>query len=90
MTDSEIHLLVDGVANIKKLIIYLAVYKAHTFVSDFVMNNIRDSFFNMNEKLSHANLNEFFTEKKYVHLELEAITDKIVVKIRHIVFCILE
>ena len=90
LTESEMQLLVDGAANVKRLITYLAVCKAHTFISDFVMSNIRDSFFNMNEKVSHANFNEFFNEKKYVHPELEAITDKTVAKIRQIVFRIFE
>ena len=90
LTESEMQLLVEGAANVKRLITYLAVCKAHTFISDFVMSNIRDSFFNMNEKVSHANFNEFFNEKKYVHPELEAITDKTVAKIRQIVFRIFE
>ena len=90
LTETEIRLLVDGTASVKRLITYLAVCKAHNFISDFVIDNIRESFFNMNEKVSHANFNEFFNEKKHLHTELEAVTDKTVAKMRQIVFRILE
>lgn len=65
LTEYQLTLLVDGVASVKRLITYLAVCKAHAFIADFVMINVRDSFFNMNEKVSHANFNEFFNEKKW-------------------------
>ena len=90
LTEYQLTLLVDGVASVKRLITYLAVCKSHTFIADFVMINVRDSFFNMNEKVSHANFNEFFNEKKYIHPELEAITEQTVAKVRQVVFRILE
>lgn len=90
LTEYQLTLLVDGVASVKRLITYLAVCKAHAFIADFVMINVRDSFFNMNEKVSHANFNEFFNEKKYIHPELEAITEQTVAKVRQVVFRILE
>lgn len=44
----------------------------------------------MHEKITHANFNEFFNERKYVHPELEAITDLTLRKIRQVIFRILE
>lgn len=44
----------------------------------------------MQEKVTYANFNEFFNEKKYIHSELESITDLTVKKIRQVVFKILE
>ena len=44
----------------------------------------------MNEKITYANFNEFFNEKKYIHPELESITDLTVNKIRQVIFRILE
>jgi hypothetical protein len=44
----------------------------------------------MNERISHANFNEFFNEKKYEHPELEQISDLTVAKMRQVIFRILE
>jgi hypothetical protein len=70
--------------------VLLAICKAHAFVYDFITENVRESFYNMNERISHANFNEFFNEKKYEHPELEQISDLTVAKMRQVIFRILE
>ena len=90
LNESELELLVYGSNSVKRLILLLAICKAHTFIFDFIFINVRECFFNMHEKVTHANFNEFFNEKKYIHPELESITDLTVSKVRQVVFRILE
>ena len=90
LNESELELLVHGSNSVKRLILLLAICKAHTFIFDFIFINVRECFFNMHEKVTHANFNEFFNEKKYIHPELESITDLTVSKVRQVVFRILE
>ena len=90
LNESEIELLVYGNNSIKRLILLLSICKAHALIFDFIFVNVRECFFNMNEKVTHANFNEFFNEKKYIHPELESITDLTANKIRQVVFKILE
>lgn len=90
LNETELVLLVSGNNSIRRLILLLAICKAHALVFDFIFVNVRDCFFNMQEKVTHANFNKFFNEKKYVHPELESITDFTVNKIRQVIFKILE
>ena len=90
LNEIELDLLVSGNNSVKRLLLLLAICKAHTLIYDFIVGNVRDCFFNMNEKVTYANFNEFFNEKKYVHPELESITDVTVNKIRQVIFRILE
>ena len=71
LNECEQELLVEGNNSIKRLILLLAICKAHALVFDFISVNVRECFFNMDEKVTHANFNEFFNEKKYIHPELE-------------------
>lgn len=90
LNECEQELLVEGNNSIRRLILLLAICKAHALVFDFISVNVRECFFNMDEKVTHANFNEFFNEKKYIHPELETITDLTIGKIRQVVFKILE
>ena len=55
LNEDEQDLLVSGSNSIKRLILLLAICKAHTLIFDFLFFNVRESFFNMNEKVTHAN-----------------------------------
>lgn len=90
LNDDELEQLVHGTAAVRRLILILAICKAHSLVYDFISQNVRECFFNQSEKVTHANFNEFFNEKRYVHSELEAITDNTVAKIRQTIFKMLE
>ena len=90
MNEVELSLLVEGTAAVRRLIVLLAICKAHSFIFDFISENVRECFYNQYEKVTQANFNEFFNEKKYIHPELEAVTDQTVAKMRQVVFRILE
>lgn len=51
---------------------------------------MREAFYSLHDRVSYANFNEFFNEKKYIHPELEAITELTIAKIRQVVFRIME
>lgn len=60
------------------------------FYLDFIRENVREAFYSLHDRVSYANFNEFFNEKKYIHPELEAITELTIAKIRQVVFRIME
>lgn len=90
LTEDELSALLDGSASIRRQMVLLAICKAHPFIYDFLTENVRDAFFMMREKVSFANFNEFFNEKKYEHPELNNVTDVTVAKMRQVVFRIME
>lgn len=90
LNEEELQLLIDGSMAVRRQIVLLAICKAHPFIFDFIRENVREAFYALHEKISHANFNEFFNEKRYVHPELEAITDLTVAKMRQVTFRILE
>ena len=90
LNEAEQELLVNGSNAVRRLLLLLAICKAHQLIFDFIAVNVRGCFYNMCEKVTHATFNEFFNEKKYVHPELETITDLTVSKIRQVIFRILE
>lgn len=90
LSEDELSALLDGSASIRRQMVLLAICKAHPFIYDFLTENVRDTFFMMREKVSFANFNEFFNEKKYEHPELNNVTDVTVAKMRQVVFRIME
>ena len=87
---AELDMLVNGTVAVRRLIVLLAICKAHSFIYDFISENVRDCFYNQYEKISHANFNEFYNEKKYEHPEIEQVSELTVTKMRQVVFRILE
>jgi predicted transcriptional regulator len=90
LSEDELLTLLEGSVPVRRQMILLAICKAHPFIYDFLTENVRDAFFMMREKVSFANFNEFFNEKKYDHPELNDITDVTVAKMRQVVFRIME
>lgn len=90
LNDAELDFLVNGNVAIRRSIILLAICKAHPFVFDYITEQVRNSFYNMQEHVTYASFNEFFNEKKYEHPELEQITDLTVAKMRQVIFHIME
>ena len=90
LNDVELDLLVNGNIAVRRVIVLLAICKAHPFVYDYVTEQVRSIFYNMQERVTYASFNEFFNEKKYEHPELEQITDLTVAKMRQVIFHIME
>lgn len=90
LNEAELNMLVNGTVAVRRLIVLLAICKAHSFIYDFISENVRDCFYNQYEKISHANFNEFYNEKKYEHPEIEQVSELTVAKMRQVVFRILE
>lgn len=90
LNEEERTLLVDGNIATRRQIVLLAICKAHPFIFDFIRENVREAFYSLHDRVSYANFNEFFNEKKYIHPELEAITELTIAKMRQVVFRIME
>ena len=90
LNEAELDMLVNGTVAVRRLIVLLAICKAHSFIYDFISEYVRDCFYNQYEKISYANFNEFYNEKKYEHPEIEQVSELTVAKMRQVVFHILE
>jgi hypothetical protein len=90
LNQAELEMLVNSTVAVRRLLVLLAICKAHPFIYDFIAENVRDCFYNQYEKVTHANFNEFYNEKKYEHPEIEKVTDQTVAKMRQVTFRILE
>lgn len=90
LSKDELSLLIDGAMTVKRQMALLGVCKVHALIFDFISVNVRNSFFDLQEKITYANFNEFLNEKKYEHTNLDNIADTTASKIRQAVFRILE
>jgi hypothetical protein len=90
LNDAEIRMLVNSTVAVQRMIVLLAICKAHAFIFDFITEMVRECFYNLHERLTNADFNEFFNEKKYEHPELERVTEQTVHKMRQVTFRILE
>ena len=90
LNQAELEMLVNSTVAVRRQLVLLAICKAHPFIYDFISENVRDCFYNQYEKVTHANFNEFYNEKKYEHPELEQVSEDTVYKMRQVTFRILE
>ena len=90
LNSEELSMLVNSTVAVRRLIVLLAICKAHPFIYDFISGVVRDRFYNQYEKITYADFNEFFNENKYIHPELEKVTELTVAKMRQVIFKILE
>lgn len=86
----ELKVLSDGSVDEKRVIALLAICKTHTFVFEFIAEVVRSCFYGLKEKVSNGDFNSFFNDERYVHPELEKMTDNSVAKVRQVTFRILE
>ena len=85
LNDAEIRMLVNSTVAVQRMIVLLAICKAHAFIFDFITEMVRECFYNLHERLTNADFNEFFNEKKYEHPELERVTEQTVHKMIFII-----
>jgi hypothetical protein len=90
LNDAEIRMFVNSNVAVQRMIVLLAICKAHAFIFDFITETVRECFYNLHERITNADFNEFFNEKKYEHPELERVTEQTVYKMRQVTFRILE
>ena len=90
LTSDEMEMLVNSTVAVRRQIVLLAICKAHSFIYDFISETVRDCFYNQYIKVTHANYNEFYNEKKYEHPELEQVSEDTIYKMRQVIFRILE
>ena len=90
LNNEELIMLVNSTVSVRKLIVLLAICKAHSFIYDFISEVVRDRFYNQYEHISYADFNEFYNENKYVHPELENVTEQTVAKMRQVIFGVID
>lgn len=90
LNEEELNILIDGNMAARRQIVLLAICKAHSFIFDFIRNNVREAFYSMREMVTYADFNEFFNEQKFIHPELEAASESTIAKTRQVVFRVME
>ena len=90
LNHEELTTLVNCTVSVRRLLVLLAICKAHPFIYDFISETVRNRFYNQYERITYADFNEFYNESKYVHPELEKVTEQTVAKMRQVVFKIFE
>lgn len=90
MNQDELSILVNGNMSDRRLIDLLAICKTHAFIYEFIADEVRTCFYGLKEKVTHGDFNTFFNDKKYIHPELEKISDQSAAKVRQVTFRILE
>lgn len=90
VNDKELKILSDGSMEERRLIDLLAICKTHGFIFEFIAEEVRACLYGLKDKVTYADFNSFFNDKKYIHPELEKISDKSVAKVRQVTFHILE
>lgn len=63
LNEEEIQVLVYSTVAVRRAIVLLAICKAHLLIYDFITENVRDCFYNLHEKVTHANFNEFIMKR---------------------------
>ncbi len=90
LTNEQINRLCTDLMPEKRILILLAIIKAHSLIFDFIVDSVRTKYFAFDYKLKYADYNAFIQEKLEEHQELTTITETTDKKIRQIVFKILE
>lgn len=90
LNNEELKVIADGDMGSRRLVDLLAICKTHTFIYEFISDEIRTCLYTLKDKVTHADFNSFFNDRKYIHPELEKISDKSAAKVRQVTFRILE
>jgi ribosomal protein S8 len=90
LTNDELELLVNGLLSTQKQIAFLSMCKAHGFISDFVIEVMREKILVFDDKLTEGDYLTFFRRKCEEHPELESLEEVSQKKIRQVMFRSLE
>ncbi|MCF7790543.1 MAG: DUF1819 family protein [Victivallales bacterium] len=86
----ELELFINGSYEIQKQMNFLAICKAYSFIKDFTLEVVRNKYLEFNNLLKETDFEIFLEDKSYSHPEIERLKDSTKVKLRNVVFKILD
>jgi len=90
LTPAQIELLATGDLIAQKQIAFLAVCKRYAFISDFMVEVVRDKTLVFDYQLRESDFNSFINNKHQLHPELEEFEESTFAKAKQVMFHILE
>ena len=90
LTEAQIRVLAIGDYNSQKHIAFLAVCKYYNFISDFVIEVIREKVLVYDYQIYESDYNSFFNSKSDMYPEIEQYTESTKNKARRVLFLLLE
>jgi len=90
LSEGEIHILLHGDFNSQKQVAFLGVCKHYLFIRDFTLEVVRERVQVFNYQLSEVDYLSFVRRKQESHPELERLSDTTKIKVKQVVFKILE
>lgn len=86
LTTEEVDLLANGSLVDQKHVVLLAFCKTYRFISDFIVEVIRDKVLVYDFEIRESDYNSFINRKSFDHPELEGLTESSQTKIRTVLF----
>ncbi|MCY0970260.1 DUF1819 family protein [Chryseobacterium wangxinyae] len=90
LTASEIDLLIDEDLPTQKQMCFLAVCKTYGFIKDLTIEVLRNKFIMFDYEITEGDYISFFRGKLQGHEELEQLTAQSEIKVKGVIFKILE
>jgi hypothetical protein len=86
LTTGEVDILVNGSLVDQKHVALLAICKTYRFISDFIVEVIRDKVLVYDFEIRESDYNSFINRKSFDHPELEGLTESSQTKIKTVLF----
>lgn len=86
LTPEELALISEGDRQERQYLLWLAICKRYRFIHDFATDVLNDKFRRLDETLTHADYDVFFSGKAEWHHEVERIADSTRYKQRQVIF----
>lgn len=90
LNDGLTKLYINSDYHTKKLIAYLSICKAYSFISEFVIEVLREKVLVYDYTVTDGDFITFYRRKQEMHPEMETLTDNTQYKIKQISFKVLE
>mgnify|MGYP006374102231 FL=1 len=90
LTNDQLYLMIHGSFDDSKAMILLALVKTYSFLSDFIVEVIRNKYLLFDTVVSEIDYIKFVNTKSLSHNELNAITEVTAKKVKQVIFKLLE
>jgi len=90
LTSEQFNLLISGSSDDARAMILIGLVKTYSFLKDFIIEVLRNKYLVFDRILFETDYIKFFNSKVLSHLELEALTESTIKKIKQVIFRILE
>ena len=90
LTEKQLNLLFSGTSHEQLYLLWIAVCKRHSFITDFAIKVVREKFLRMDLLLETSDYEVFFQESAEWHEELDQLADSTKIKLRQVLFKIMR